>query len=193
MLLEAYDRLKKDVNASHILFSFNNDEDAAYNNAISVRNEIINQKISFSDAAKKYSSDKSAINNGGNLGYFTAFMMVYDFESAAYKTDINDISLPIKTKYGYHLIMINDVRDAVGEVKVAHIVFKTGQGAEDKQLIDAKRNIDKVMQLLNDGEDFADLAERFSQDRSTAVKGEKIYLHLVLVKWFLSLRSKHFY
>jgi len=98
-------------------------------------------------------------------------MMVYDFESAAYTTKIGEISLPVKTKYGYHLIKVDDKRDAVGTVQVAHIMFKTGEGADEARLTIAKEKINQVLEKLNAGEEFTDVAERFSEDRSTAVKG----------------------
>ena len=79
--------------------------------------------------------------------------------------------MPIKTKYGYHLIQVNNKRDAVGQVKVAHIMFKTGQGADENKINEAQDKVNKAMELLKNGEDFADVAERFSEDRSTAVKG----------------------
>jgi peptidyl-prolyl cis-trans isomerase SurA len=176
MLKEAYERMKQDVKASHILIQVDEkasvkEEKIAYDKILAIRSDIIADKISFTDAAKKNSDDKSAITNGGNLSYFTAFMMVYDFESAAYSTKIGEISMPIKTKYGYHIIKVTDKREAVGEVKVAHIMFKSGQGADEKRLNEAKNNINKVAELLNNGEEFSDVAERFSEDRSTAVKG----------------------
>ena len=174
MLLEAYDRIQQDINASHILISspnVDNQEDSAYSKAVKIRNSIINGDISFSEAAKMYSDDKSAKSNGGNLGYFTAFMMVYDFETAAFTTPVGEVSMPTKTKYGYHLIQVNDRRPAVGKVKVAHIMFKTGYGADQTKINEAKGKANKAMELLQSGEDFADVAERFSEDRSTAVNG----------------------
>ena len=176
MLLDSYARLKKDIKASHILIaidseSTNQDKKIAYDKAVEIRESIINETITFEEAAKIYSDDKSAVYNGGDLGYFTAFMMVYDFETAAYQTDIDDVSMPVKTKYGYHLIKIHDKRDAVGQVKVSHIMFKTGKGADKFMINEAKAKIDKVSGLLKNGEDFAEVAERFSEDRSTAVKG----------------------
>jgi peptidyl-prolyl cis-trans isomerase SurA len=172
MLYESYNRIKIDVSASHILIRINEkNEKSAYNKALKIRKSIISNEISFSEAAKINSDDKSAVYNGGNLGYFTAFMMVYDFETAAYETKTGDISMPIRTKYGYHLIKVNDKRDAIGKVKVAHIMFKTGKGADDKKINKARSKIDNVTILLQAGENFDDLAERFSEDRSTAVKG----------------------
>ena len=176
MLKEAYERMKQDVKASHILIKIDEkapvkEEKIVYDKILSIRSDIMANKISFASAAKKHSDDKSAVDNGGNLSYFTAFMMVYDFESAAYSTEIGEISMPIKTKYGYHIIKVTDKRKAAGNVKVAHIMFKAGKGADERQLNEAKDNINKVAELLNNGEEFADVAERFSEDRSTAVKG----------------------
>ena len=96
MLTESYSRMQKDINASHILITVDEkatdkDEKAAYNKALEIRKSIIDGKVSFSEAAKNNSDDKSAASNGGNLGYFTAFMMVYDFETAAYATAIGEI------------------------------------------------------------------------------------------------------
>ena len=176
MLTESYNRICKDINVSHILIATNEnatdkEERDAYEKAIEIRKSIIEGEISFSEAAKNNSDDRSVVSNGGNLGYFTAFMMVYDFETAAYETAIDDISEPIKTKYGYHLIRVNDKRDAFGQVQVAHIMFKTGVGADKNKIDNAKDKIDKVIDLLKAGEEFADVAERFSEDRTTAVRG----------------------
>ena len=176
MLTEAYDRMKQDVKASHILISVDEkattqQEQEAYDKVLAIRSSILANTISFAAAAKKNSDDKSALTNDGNLSYFTAFMMVYDFESAAYSTEIGEISMPVKTKYGYHIIKVTDKRKASGEVKVAHIMFKSGQGSDDKKLNEAKDKINKVSELLKNGEKFSDVAERFSEDRSTAVKG----------------------
>ena len=176
MLTEAYDRMKQDIKASHILISVDEkattqQEKEAYDKVLAIRSSILANTISFAAAAKKNSDDKSALTNDGNLSYFTAFMMVYDFESAAYGTEIGEISMPVKTKYGYHIIKVTDIREASGEVKVAHIMFKSGQGSDDKKLNEAKDNINKIAELLKNGDDFSDVAERFSEDRSTAVKG----------------------
>ena len=176
MLTEAYNRMNQDIKASHILITVSEKatvqkEKEAYDKALAIRSSILDSTISFSEAAKINSDDKSALNNGGNLGYFTSFMMVYDFETAAYSTEIGEISMPIKTKYGYHIILVTDKRKAFGEIKVAHIMFKSGEGSDDKKLRDAKDNIYKIADLLDEGENFSEIAERFSEDRSTAVKG----------------------
>ena len=98
-------------------------------------------------------------------------MMVYDFESAAYGLNSGEISMPVLTKYGYHLIKINDRREALGKVKVAHIMFNTGAGASKEKLNEASDKINRANELLANGEPFELVAEKFSEDRSTAVKG----------------------
>tara|TARA_B100000780_G_scaffold11516_1_gene7910 strand:- start:5121 stop:7043 length:1923 start_codon:yes stop_codon:yes gene_type:complete len=169
---EALDRIQYDINASHILINIENDDSKlALSKALAIRNEINNNEISFESAAVKYSDDKSALDNKGALGYFTAFMMVYDFESVAYSTPVGEISIPVKTQYGYHLILVNNKRKAVGERKVAHIMFKTGKGANAQKIDAAYKKISETYDLLSKGEKFAEVAERFSEDRSTAVKG----------------------
>jgi peptidyl-prolyl cis-trans isomerase SurA len=175
LVKEAYERMQLDINASHILVSVSNDaipSDTllAYNKALNIRKRIIDG-LNFSQAAKQYSDDKSAIDNGGNLGYFSVFMMVYPFESAAYKTDINEVSSPIRTKYGYHLIKVNNKRKAVGEVKVAHIMFKLSKDASDEQINDNEKKAKEIYDQIKEGKSFSELAKQFSEDRATAIKG----------------------
>ena len=169
---EALERIQFDINASHILIKIeNNDAKSALNEALSIRNQIISKEISFSDAAVKYSDDEYVLDSKGNLGYFTAFMMLYDFESVAYNSSIGEVSVPVKTQYGYHLILVNDKRKAVGERKVAHIMFKTGKGANTKKINESYKKASETYDLLTNGDKFVEVAERFSEDRSTAVKG----------------------
>ena len=169
---EALERIQFDINASHILIKIeNNDAKSALNEALSIRNQIISKEISFADAAVKYSDDEYVLDSKGNLGYFTAFMMLYDFESVAYNSSIGEVSVPVKTQYGYHLILVNDKRKAVGERKVAHIMFKTGKGANTKKINESYKKASETYDLLTKGDKFVEVAERFSEDRSTAVKG----------------------
>ena len=173
LVQEAYNRMKFDINASHILFRI--DENSSpkdtmlkYNLAIEVKNKIDNGELTFQEAVKQYSEEDY---NNGNLGYFTAFDMVYNFETAAYNTEIGSVSNIVKTKYGYHLIKVNDKRPSFGQVKVSHIMFRLPQGATNTQISTIRSRIDEVYNKLTEGEEFSKLADRYSEDRSTAVKG----------------------
>ena len=175
LIEQAYERMQTDVNASHILIAVPEkalpvDTLKAYNKAKDIRSKIL-KGMGFSQLAKQYSDDKSALNNGGDLGFFSVFMMVYPFESAAYNTEIGKVSNPVRTKYGYHLIKVNNKRKAIGEVKVAHIMFRLAKDASDEQIKISKTKIEEISEKLKIGEDFGELAKQFSEDRATAVKG----------------------
>ena len=76
----------------------------------------------FGLIAKATSDDPSAKTNSGDLGWFTVFRMIYPFETAAYHTAVGGITMPVRTRFGYHLIQILDERPARGEIQVAHIM-----------------------------------------------------------------------
>ncbi|MFK5957425.1 MAG: peptidylprolyl isomerase [Lutibacter sp.] len=172
LIKEVYNRLKKEVNVSHILISLSpnaspKDTLTAYNSLIEARNLIVNGS-NFSEIAKKYSKDPTVKENGGNVGYFTTLQMVYPFENVAFKTKVNEISMPFKTKFGYHILKVNDIRNSKGEVEVAHIMFKNDS-------LFAKKRIDSVYNLLlNNKIDFAALAKKVSEDRASGIKGGKL-------------------
>lgn len=101
LIKEAYSRLTQEVKASHILINCSSDATpsdtaTAYNRAVALRQQAIAGE-DFSKLARENSDDPSASANGGSLGYFTAFQMVYPFESAAYDTEVGQISLPVRT------------------------------------------------------------------------------------------------
>lgn len=177
---EAYTRMTREVNASHILIMV--DENAlpadtlkAYNQILDIRKKIVAGE-SFEVSAVKNSQDPSAKDNKGNLGYFTAFRMVYPFETAAYKTKVGDVSMPVRTKFGYHLIKVNSVRDNRGEVSVAHIMIAKN-AADGKTPVDSekiKSTINDIYAKLKQGEKFDQLAQQFSEDKNTAAKGGQL-------------------
>ncbi|WP_395054686.1 peptidylprolyl isomerase [Flavobacterium sp.] len=170
---EGYERSKKEINASHILILA--DENAspqdtltAYNKVEAIRKRLLNGE-DFDKLAQELSEDPSAKENKGNLGYFSSFRMVYAFESAAYKTQVGKISNPIRTKFGYHLIKVNDIRNNRGEIAVAHIMVVNPKDGEDKEV--AKTKIEDIYKKLQQGENFEELAKQFSDDKSSASKG----------------------
>lgn len=175
LIEEAYNRSLKEVKASHILLSFDEsikgaDTLAFYNKALALKKQIENGE-SFESVALANSQDPSVADNKGNLGYFSAFRMVYPFESAAYKTAVGQISKPVRTRFGYHLIKVTDSRDNKGEVTVAHIMILNPSDAKEEDKLKAKQTIDDISKKLQQGESFELLANQFSEDKSTAVKG----------------------
>jgi peptidyl-prolyl cis-trans isomerase SurA len=178
LIQEAYDRSKKDVRASHILIALPSeplpkDTLAAYTKAMAIRARLMKGE-DFALLARQNSEDPSAKQNDGDLGYFTSMMMVYPFESAAYLTPVGEISAPVRTKFGYHILKVTNVRDAQGQVHVAHIMVKNPENAKDSIIADNKKKIDEISSKIIKGDDFAQLASQFSDDRSSGKNGGQL-------------------
>ncbi len=178
LLTEAYDRSKKDVRASHILVRI--DADAlpkdtliAYKKILAIRDRILKGE-DFGKLAEQLSEDPSAKDNKGDLGYFTVFNMVYPFETAAYNTPAGQVSMPIRTRFGYHIIKVADVRDAQGTIHTAHVMVKIPKDAKQADIDAAKTKIDEVYNKLKAGEKFEDLAAKYSDDKASAKKGGEL-------------------
>lgn len=172
---EGYQRSLKEIKASHILIACDENaspEDSlkAYNKTLDIRNRILKGE-DFGKLASELSQDPSAKDNKGDLGYFSAFRMVYPFESAAYKTPVGQISKPVRTRFGYHIIKVEDIRDNRGEVTVAHIMLLNPKEEKADEKDDVKKKIDDIYQKLLQGENFESLAKQFSDDKSSSSKG----------------------
>ncbi len=171
---EAYARLLEEVEASHILFEVpptatTAEKKAIYEKAMSVREQALNG-ADFAELARRYSDDPSAKQNDGYLGYFTAFRMVYPFEKAAYETPVGEISLPVETRFGYHLIKVSG-RRKTRAVQVAHIMLDISPDAPEKEQKDKEKKINALYAQLLKGADFAELVRANSEDTYTAESG----------------------
>lgn len=170
LIHEAYERKKYEVKASHILFTGKD----AYDQAMAARKEIMNG-ANFEEVARKKSQDPSVAKNGGSLGYFSAFQMVYPFEEAAYNTKVGEISEPIKTQFGYHLLKVYDKRVNPGMVTVAHIYAKIPKEGSEKEINDAEIKIREIHGLLTSNKGtFEDLAKQYSDDNTSKEKGGEL-------------------
>lgn len=175
LVQEAYDRMQKEIRASHILVLVA--EGASPEDTLKAFNKIndikkrLNAGEDFNAVAQRYSEDPSVKENNGDLGYFSAFRMVYPFENAAFNTNVGEASKPFKTRFGYHIVKVMDKRDNRGEVTVAHIMILKPTEADTQLELKAKQTIDDIYQKIQQGEVFEDLAKQFSEDKSSASKG----------------------
>ncbi len=177
---EAYQHLKEEVNVSHILFAVAEDAApadtlAAYNQALDVRKQLL-AGTDFSTAARQYSKDPTAAMNGGNLGYLTAFQVVYPLELAVYATPVGSVSAPVRSRSGYHLVKVLDKRANRGKIHVAHILVRispsaTTSGGGDEGQRAAKNRIEEAYNRLEKGEPFDMLVKEFSDDRESRNNG----------------------
>lgn len=180
LLRETYDRMQEDVHASHILVKVTEnalpkDTIDAYNKIMKIRARILKGEDFNKVASEKgISDDPSSKDNGGDLGFFTSLQMVYPFESAAYKTKVGEISMPVRTRYGYHIIKVTERRKAQGEVLASHIMVKTTPNMSKEDSLNAFTKITEIYNKLKAGTKFEDLAAEFSDDKSTAKKGGEL-------------------
>lgn len=170
-----YNRLKEEVKAAHILINVKPDALpadtlSAYNRLIDLRNKVLAGE-SFEQLAALHSEDPSAKTNQGNLGYFTALQMVYPFENAAYTTPVGGVSMPVRTRFGYHILKVFDKRPAQGEVEVSHIMIRTGADKDNQKARDA---IFDVYDKLQAGVAWEELCKEFSEDPGTKDTGGKL-------------------
>lgn len=174
-LQKAYNRLQEVVKASHILLSFPpnanlDDSLTVLRMAKKIQSEA-NDGMDFSQLALTHSQDPSVETNQGNLGYFTAMQMVYPFEAATYNLQVGEISEPVLTDYGYHIIKLEDRRPNPGEIRVSHLLVRTipdNDSSEDR----AKRKIaDIYEELLKETNSWEETVSTFSEDPGTRESG----------------------
>ena len=163
---ELKENYKPEIKASHILVK---DEATAKK----VKEEL-GQGKSFEELAKQYSEDTGSKEKGGDLGYFTAGKMVKEFEDAAYKLKKDEVSEPVKSQFGYHIIKVTDIKEpeksfeqSKADIK-KEIVQKKAQDGEfmnDLMMKEIKKADVKV--------DDKDLKDLFEEKKADDKKEEK--------------------
>lgn len=174
LLAEAYERNHYSLHAAHILVSIPTnasveDSAKAYDKAMELYHRIVdNGEDFFAVAADHFSKRNPGVQvrpNEGDLGYFSVFEMVYPFESAAYALKVGEVSKPVQTRFGYHIIKLLDrVEGLYGKVTMAHIWLHSNDSAT------RRADINMIYRQLNEGVPFEALA-RQSDDRTTSDKG----------------------
>ena len=178
LIKEAYDRMKVEIRASHIMIMVGANDPpadtiAAYKKIESIKKRLKNGE-DFTELAKKLSEDPSAKQNNGDLGYFSAMFMVYPFESMAYNTEVGKVSEIVRTQFGYHLILVTDKRENRGTMTAAHIMTRAPQSAPEPEIEIARQKINEIYDKLEAGESFEDLAMQFSEDKGSSNNGGKL-------------------
>ncbi len=186
LIEEAYQRKLKDLRASHILIrcdknALPSDTLKAYNKAMDIRKRALKGE-DFGDLAVRYSEDPSAKDmkatdqsparpgNRGDLGYFTVFDMVYPFETGAYNTKEGEISMPVRSDFGYHIIKVTSVTDAMGSIQAAHIFLQLPFDAPEEDVASTRQKADNIYKELiaKDGKNWNEMVQQYTDDRGTA-------------------------
>ena len=189
LVQEAYQRKQKDIRASHILIrcdknALPSDTLKAYNKAMDIRKKALAKGADFAALADTYSDDPSAKGlkatadtparpgNHGDLGYFTVFDMVYPFETGAYNTKAGEISMPVRSDFGYHIIKVQSVTDAMGTIQAAHIFLQLPFDASEEDAAAMKQKADNIYKELmdKDGKNWAEKVKQYTDDKGTIAR-----------------------
>jgi peptidyl-prolyl cis-trans isomerase SurA len=184
ILRESYRFSLQDRRANHILISVRPDAVpadtlAAYKKAMEAREKLIAGEpvykvaLNYSDDVKKRSERKGyrATKREGDYGYFTAFQNVYPLERVLFNLKLGEWSMPVRTIYGYHIVMVTEQHPALGKIRAAHILIAFSALDTSDVRIEAKRNkAEEVYAMLQNGEEFEDMVHLYSDDKASASK-----------------------
>ncbi|MDA2631756.1 peptidylprolyl isomerase PrsA [Bacillus cereus] len=163
---ELKDNYKPEIKASHILVK---DEATAKK----VKEEL-GQGKSFEELAKQYSEDTGSKEKGGDLGFFGAGKMVKEFEDAAYKLKKDEVSEPVKSQFGYHIIKVIDIKEPEKSFEQSKADIKKELVAKKAQ--DGEFMNDLMMKEIKKADvkvDDKDLKDLFEEKKTDAKKEEK--------------------
>ena len=166
----------EELRMAHILIAFEPDTSQirrAHARADSLRDLIVRKKVPFEDVAQRFSDDPSS-RVGGDLGTFGRGDMVAEFEEVAFKLKPMEISMPVRTRFGFHIIQVMEhfaKTDSTEErVHARHVMVqaKPTPGDEERARLRALALRDSI---LTKGADFAAVARKFSADTATKDSG----------------------
>lgn len=163
---ELKENYKPEIKASHILVK---DEATAKK----VKEEL-GQGKSFDELAKQYSEDTGSKEKGGDLGFFGPGKMVKEFEDAAYKLKKDEVSEPVKSQFGYHIIKVTDIKEPEKSFEQSKADIKKELVAKKKQ--DGEFMNDLMTKEIKKAEikvDDKDLKDLFEEKKADAKKEEK--------------------
>lgn len=183
LLHEAYERNHYAVHAAHILVytkSSATPEDTlkAYNEAMEVYRRATSGE-DFFQIAREVAMEQQKTNKKqsprpigefeGDLGCFTVFDMVYPFENAAYNTAVGEISKPVRSRYGYHVVKVFSRVPYYGKVALQHIWIR-----DNMDSVRAQERINAAYDRLQKGESFETVVRLFSDDQNTIDRGGQL-------------------
>ena len=162
------EEIKEQVKASHILVKTESRTDEEALKRIKEIQEKIND-TNFADIAKKYSEGPSNIS-GGNLGYFEKGMMVPEFEKEAFNLEIDDVSEPVKTTFGYHLIKVFDIITTTEEKKtdLSNQAFMTTTKETEEKKTDLSDRTFCIKKCIEEGNNIK-LVDRTNNDETKCI------------------------
>ncbi len=167
-----YEKRKTEIRASHIMIRPDSTGELAARNKTQAILDSIKAGNSFESMVQKHTQDNFSKPKDGDIFYFTAGQLPFEFEDASYKTKKDSVYPEVvQTRFGFHIIKVTDIRPRVPKIKASHILisFMNNDGTVDSAA--AYATMDSVLAELKAGKDFGEVAKRFSDDTGTKDKG----------------------
>ncbi|WP_057939140.1 peptidylprolyl isomerase [Algoriphagus resistens] len=174
-LRKAYSRMQEIIRASHILLQFppnatKEDSLIVLRMALKIEDEI-KKGGNITELAVEYSDDPSAQVNKGDLGYFTALQMVQPFEDAAFSLQPGQVSSPVLTNFGYHIINVKDRQPNPGQVRVSHILVRIDETNANGEDLAKRKVADIYNEIQKENTVWEDIVKNYSEDPASSQKG----------------------
>lgn len=159
-----YDRMNKEIEARHILVE---DEETA---------KDIKKKIDdgedFNELAKEYSTDEGSAEQGGEIGFFSVGSMVPEFEDEAYEMEKGDISDPVQSEFGYHIIEVLDIKESDEDIGSFEENEDEIHSMIAERKVDQEEAMEKIDKLIEDADikiNIEELEDIFEQEDMPAL------------------------
>lgn len=178
LLHEAYANYAKNVEISHILINFGQQPNDSTRAAAMAKAQEVTQRArsgeDFAALAREFSEDPGSKSRGGYLGYIKGGRLIYPFEKVAFAMNAGEISEPVETRFGYHVIKVHDVRPDKGDRLCAHIFLMMPREAGEEIEAQKKAEAEAIYNDIMAGADFEQMAREKSNDQSNAMNGGKL-------------------
>ena len=175
-----YDRMLENVEVNHIVLPLEGelvypaDTVELYNKAVELRNRLVNNGFESEGYSRSLQTSTMMDNNkrNGYIGWTVPFMFSSKVEDAIYSLPVNEISQPIRTVHGYHIVQVLGRRPAIGSVEIEQVLFNFSRIPADQQQVDSVRKVVwREYKNIHSPADYSSLCEEFSRVMETEEKG----------------------
>lgn len=159
----------KEMKSSHILIAL--DQSASPDDTLRVYNQILEARTKFlggttiQELDAEYSTTRQGRSMGGDLPWFSIGTTVKPFEDVLYNLEVGEISMPFRTQFGYHIVLLEDTRERVPSRQISHIFLQRGQNIS---------RLDSAFIELERGNDWSEVVKKYTQDVQSASSGGRI-------------------
>jgi peptidyl-prolyl cis-trans isomerase SurA len=169
---ELYYKRKYELRVSHIMFRLTMQNEDSIRSLANAVLDSIKHGSSFEGMVMRYSADTYSKPYQGDIYYITAGLVPEEFETAAYKTPVGQVYPEVvETRFGLHILKVTEKKERIPMIKASHILVDFKDDSSKFDTVQAREKIDSIMQKIKNGESFSNLAQMYSEDPGSKIKG----------------------